>query len=126
MGEFDRQIATAQRLIRQKGQAVKWRVITNGAPSDPLKPWKPTQSPTVDYAVSICFLPINKETQRTLMLQAKSEVPTSNLMGLMGAVPFAPDMKDVVLRDGKELRIEAIDTLAPNGQPILYTVYFKA
>ena len=126
MARFDAQIKTALRLIAKNGQAAKWRIVRDGAPVDSSQPWKPTQPATpVEHDVTICFLPINKEMRETIAYLRGTEVPTGSVMGYMGAVDFEPSSKDVVIRDGVEMRIENIDVLSPNGQIILYTAVFK-
>ena len=126
MGQFDRQVKTALKLIAKNGQAVKWRIVRDGAPVDSSQPWKPTQPATpVEHDVTICFLTVNKDTYETLSYMAGGEVPMGAVMGLMGAVNFEPSLKDVVIRDGKELRLFNLEELNPNGQTILYTMVFK-
>lgn len=125
MARFDRAIATAKRLIAKNGQAVTWRVIDDPTPTDPNKPWEPGPATPDDKDVTICFLPIDRQTQETFTFLKGVEVPTGSVMGLMGQVNFEPNLKDVVIRDGKELRIASLDVLSPNGQKILYTVVFK-
>ena len=126
MGRFDRQIQTAKRLIAKNGQAVKWRIVRDAAPADPSQPWKPTNNATpVEKDATICFLTVDKETYESLSYMTNGEVPMGAVLGLMGAVDFEPSLKDVVIRDGKELRLFNIDELKPNGQTILYTMVFK-
>jgi hypothetical protein len=126
MARFDAQIKTALRLIAKNGQAAKWRIVRDGAPVDSSKPWKPSQPATpVEHDVTICFLPITKEMRETIAYLRGTEVTTGSVMGYMGAVDFEPSSKDVVIRDGVEMRIENIDVLSPNGQIILYTAVFK-
>ena len=120
MARFDRQIATAKKLISKNGQPVTWRSFAAGA--NPSQPWKPTAGTSNDTTVEMCFLPATKQT---LEFMGLSEVPVGTVVGLMGLVPFEPSLSDVVIREGKELRIEKIDLLSPNGQKILYTVLFK-
>lgn len=124
MPRFDRQIETALRLIKKNGQAVKWRVINDPA-SDPLQPWNPEAATPVDNDVVICFLPVNRQTMETFNFVKGTEVPKGAVMGLMGNVPFEPNLKDVVIRDNVELRIAHIITLSPNGQKILHKVLFQ-
>ena len=121
MARFDRQIATALKLIKKNGQVVTWRSKTS-SPPDPSKPWKPVETSSTDTAVDICFLPATKQTLEFLGL---TEVPVGCVIGLMGQVSFNPSLSDIVIRDGAQLRIESIDKLAPNGQNILYTMVFK-
>ena len=126
MARFDAQIKTALRLIAKNGQSVKWRIVRDGAPVDSSKPWKPSNPATpVENDVSICFLTIDRQTYETLSYMAGGEVPMGAVMGLMGAVDFEPSLKDVVIRDGKELQLFNIQELKPNGQTILYTLVFK-
>lgn len=125
MARFDRQIKTALRLIAKNGQAVKWRVIDDPTPTDPNKPWEPGPATPDDKDVTICFLPIDRQTMETFNFIKGTEVPKGSVMGLMGQVNFDPNIKDVVIREGKELRIASLDVLSPNGQKILYTVVFK-
>lgn len=125
MARFDRQIATAKRLIAKNGELVKWRVIDDATPTDPNKPWEPGPATPDDKDVTICFLPVDRQTMETFNFIKGTEVPKGSVMGLMGQVNFEPNLKDVVIRDGKELRIASLDVLSPNGQKILYTVVFK-
>jgi len=127
MGQYDRQISSATKLIAKNGQLVKWRIVRDAAPVDTAQPWKPTeQAAPVDHPVTIAFLPLSGDMRKTITRLRGTEVPINSTMGLMAAVDFNPTAKDVVIRDGQEWRIEYIDLLAPNGQKILYTVAFKA
>jgi hypothetical protein len=125
MGRFDSSIATAKRLIERNGQKVTWRQfseVTNDA-----TPWKPTAGEPVDFPdISICFLPTDRIGVALLESLANTDLVTGSYYGLMGAVAFEPSVKDVVIRDGKEIRITAVDLLSPNGQKVLYTVQFDA
>lgn len=126
MGVYDRQIENAKRQIKQKGQAVTWRIKSNGAPADPSKPWKPSAGTPEDKPVRIVFLPVGLQTRKFLRYFEGTEIPTGSLSGLMGAVDFEPAIKDVVIRDGKQLTIRNFDVIAPNGEPILYILEFEA
>jgi hypothetical protein len=127
MARFDRAIKTAERLIERNGQSVIWRTVNDGTPSDPLKPWKPSDQADVDRTAFICFLPVDKEAKQLFrFLRGTNDLPTGNIQGLMkGNVNFEPNLKDVVLRDGEILRIRSIDLLSPNGQKVLYTIEFE-
>lgn len=124
MGTYDRQIATATRLIKAKGQSVTWRQIADGSPADPSQPWKPGASANTDYTVDMVFLPEDRRDYEFLFAMKGTEVPIGKLTALMAAVPFVPSIKDIVIRDGVKYGIRSIDPLAPNGQVILYTVRF--
>ena len=123
MAIYDRQIATALRLIAKYGEMVQWVQVRDVAP-DPEKPWETGGQVRTSKDVKICFLPITAETMKTVVFLKGTEVQAGSVMGYMGAVDFEPSAKDIVNRGG-ELRIENLDCLAPNGRPILYTVVFK-
>ncbi len=125
MGKFDRQIATALKLIEENGQLIKWRIINDPVASDPTTPWILDEAVTEDKDAYICFLPVDRWTMQSLGFMPGTVIPAGLEMGLMGSQEFNPDLKDVVIRDGKELRIDTINILSPNGQPILYTMIFK-
>lgn len=119
MGKFDRQIATAKRLIQKNGQLVQWKrtvkdvSITN--------PWEQVETEPVLNDVYICFLP---SIDPWIKYIKGSDVTTGTLYGIMGQTSFDLSAADVVIIDGEELRIKKIDKLSPNGQIILYTIEF--
>jgi|SRR5688572_25129759 len=127
MGQFDRQIATAVRLIAKYGQAVTWQTVVDGAPVDAGQPWKPTEAADTPNEATICFVPVRDNDWRKLLAYLKgSEVPVGKLAGLMaGNVAFDPKLKDIVIRDGVTLNVTNIDLLSPNGQKILYILEFE-
>ncbi len=127
MGEYDRQIATAKRLIAQKGRKVVWRKHTPGALPDAAKPWEPGSDTTTDYPVTIVFLPEGAQTRAFMQTVLGSDVIAGYDYGLMSSVPFVPTVKDEVYDEaGTELlrTVHSVDPLAPNGDVILYTVRF--
>lgn len=121
MGQFDRQIETALRLIKKNGQQIVWRKTKPIVP-DVDKPWLPTGDVEIEYTPFVCFLPLNRVGKEFIQSLGQSEAVSGTYYGLMGAQPFAPNLTDVVVRDGVELDINSIDILSPNGQIILYTV----
>lgn len=128
MALYDRQIETARRMIEKYGQSVTWRKITEILEDDD-KPWEPSEgdeedSP-VDVTVSICFLPMDLQNKKLVQYMTGKEVATGFLVGLMGEVSFSVDIKDTVVRGSEVIKIASIDTLAPNGRPILYTIEFQ-
>jgi hypothetical protein len=127
VGTFDRQIATAKRLIAKNGQLVEWHVPTPGLPADPLKPWKPTAPGTdVSHDVRIVFLPASRVNYEFIRALANSpDVIGGKSYGLMAAVDFEPSKSDYVMRDGVQYRIEYIDVISPNGEKILYRIGFN-
>lgn len=124
MARFDRQIATALRLIQKNGQLVQWRQPQRTA--DVAEPWKVDATAPIDHDVYICFLPVNKENRELVhYLRGSNEIKSGSVIGLMGNVSFEPDASNFVIRNGKQLAIQSLDLLSPNGQKILYTIEFK-
>lgn len=122
MSTYSALIATAQRLIANKGQVVTWRKISS-VPSDPAKPWLGDSPSNQDFLVSIVFFTTNN---KTLNNNDTLEFVKSSLKGFMGQVEFAPSLKDIIIRNGKELSISSIDIISPNGEKILYDITFNA
>lgn len=128
MGVFDRQVATAKRLIARYGQACQWQ---KPAPEIEAEPGYPNVGPLPDpVPVRIAwFSPrdLGRGTEEFMAALVGTEVSGSSEIGLMeGGVPFVPDDQDSVIRDGQGLSIKKIDRLAPNGEPILYYVSVAA
>jgi len=125
MGVFDRQIATAKRLIAKNGQLVQWHVPQAGA-ANPLTPWKPTAPGTdVSHDVRIVFLPASRVNYELIRALANApDIVGGKSYGLMAAVDFEPAKTHYVMRNGVQYRIEYIDILSPNGEKILYTIGF--
>jgi hypothetical protein len=120
---FDKQIKSALRLISKNGQLVTWRIVSEVKNTS--SPWESDSQVLVNNTVSICFLPVNIKTLESLTLKKDMEIPEGCVLGYMGAVPFTPNLNDVVIRAGVKLSVFYIDKLAPNGQNILYTLLLK-
>lgn len=132
MAGYERQIASAKKLIARRGQVVSWRVraegTTDGGEVAGATKWRPkavTPAEPDDRSVSIVFLPITKEKYESLAAMGV-EVTTGEQMGYMGAVDFQPSKSDAVLRAGVLMPIETIDIIAPNGDAVLYEIVFKS
>ena len=123
MGIYDRQIATAKRLIKAKGQLVIWRQPIDGARS---KPWIANSASSADYNVSIAFFPYGTFTRETIKANRNTDVPTVMLYGLMPAVEFIPKIRDIVITPTDTYNVVSIDPLAPNGDIIYYQIGFEA
>jgi hypothetical protein len=127
MGVYDRQIATAQRMIAAKGELCTWRKMIAPVGDDPANPAAGTPA---DYAVRIVFFPNNQlHLLSTLSMLKETDIPGGRFYGLMGAVSFTPELVDTVINSkGKQFSIidtNGIDELAPNGETILYKLRFS-
>lgn len=120
--EYQRQIATAKRMIAKKGAAVTWRSITDPTPVVG-QPWKDGTSGDVDYDVKILFLPAGQRL-KFAALAAGNDIPEGVELGYMASVDFVPSVRDSIIRGGVELRVTSIDPLQPDGTPILYELLF--
>lgn len=114
---WDEEIDYVLEEIEQSGQLVTWKQISKVETSTP---WLPTNGTSIDNDVYMCFA-----TNSKLQYWKGTEIPVGTLIGLMGQVDFTPKMKDVVIRDGEELTVKVINTLAPNGDVVLYKVVFE-
>lgn len=123
--KHERQIKSAMRQIAKEGKFVTWRIVRDGAPADPLKPWLPGASVNDDRVVKIAFFPTDLQTLKTLSFSKGSEIVKGCVMGFMAASGFEPNLKDIVIDKGRELRIIDIDTIAPAGIDILHIVIFQ-
>lgn len=125
MARFDRQIATAKRLIKKNGQLVQWRQRTSVA--DPDQPWLGGAPVDTFHDVYIAFVSDEQKDDRksNMYMEAAPSTTIGRIPGLMGAVDFVPSLEDVVIRDGAELRLVTMDILRPNNQVIMYTLEFE-
>jgi hypothetical protein len=130
VAQYDRQIATALKLVTKFGQKATW--IQNSNVDDAITPWL-VSADTASYEVNIAFLPYQRINHDFLAYLGKTEVPTGTIVGYMpgSGLSFLPALRDIVMRQDigtgttDTYRIDDIDRLAPNGQNILWTVYFK-
>lgn len=126
MGRYDRAIASAKRLIKKNGQLVNW-IKHDVVVGDPTKPWAVSAADplTPPAPVYIVFLtPKGKLSNELFHLMQGTSVPQGAPTGLMASVAFTPAIDDKVDRDGKILRVKAMDIVAPSGVPILYKLEF--
>jgi hypothetical protein len=121
MGQYDKAVATAQRLIAKYGQDVVWHQLTNGATTPPAD-WKPAANQATTYTVRAVFLPTNRVNNELLRMLGNTEVPVGNTTALIAVGAFTPTLRDKLVRDGVAYAPKSIDCLAPNGQKIYYTI----
>lgn len=127
---YERQIATATRLITKYGQLCTWR--EPGTPGG--TPARPVDGVPDDYPVPIVFLSnANQGGLATILSMLRDmDIPTGGVRGLMPAVPFTPTLKGRVSRaptfTEPALSIiddKGIDVLNVNGEIILYYLRFS-
>lgn len=118
MGVYDDERAMALEMIAEFGEICTWSQTGDSTPIDPDKPWiTPETEPVLLPGVSIAFFPLGANDLKTVQLLLKTEVPTGLEMGYMGNTPFAPALKDLVIRaDGRKMRIVNTGKIDPNGE----------
>lgn len=127
MGTYDRQIATAKRLIAAKGRTCVWRALGDAAPTDGAKPWKKGEETTDDSTVKIVFLPDTKTNLAFLQTLTTEPINVGDDYGLMAVGDFVPTTRaEVYDESGVTLLrgIKSVEPLAPNGEVIFYTLRF--
>lgn len=124
MAVFSRQQATAAKLIKKNGrQAVLRHFI--GA-TDPTKPWVQLPDTFVDLDVTIVVFPYTADSKHTAEWAKKDgDIMTGLSQALMTSKTVRPVLNDLMIFGGKTYSILNIDELAPNGEPILYTIALK-
>lgn len=127
VGTFDRQIETVRKAIEKYGQKCVWNQPAHTESADP---WKHVDAPPASYDCTIIFLPENMQLADFIAAVGGTEVKSGRLKGLMvGDVEWTPDPQDTVKRgvlpNSPVLQIDSIEQLAPNGQVIFYTIFFK-
>lgn len=118
MTTYARQIATAKRLIKLKGQAITHVINTAGA-------YTPASgAPIVTTTQAVFGVPLgNKQKDRE-----GSVVPGRSVEVLLSTDGFtvAPKADDELIIGGKRHNIDSVDALAPDGTDILYTIIATA
>lgn len=121
MGQYDRFIKTAKRLIAKYGETCTW--IVPGEKPDDDTPWNNEPGPATEYPVKIAFFTSGGSAMETLAKAINNEVTFGNVIGYMPAVVFTPDLAHTIRRaNGKILTIQGIDEINPNGQSVLFTI----
>lgn len=122
MGVYDRFKAAALRIIDKYGEKTVLRQIRDAAPINSDMPWIPNGNILpVDNEVTIAFLPDKKENRYSQQLgisrmNQTDNMPEGYIVGYMGPVNFVPNLKDLVLREGRWLTIDRMEEIKPNTE----------
>ena len=127
MGVYDRLIATATRMIRDRGESVTWESQSLATSPNPEKAWKGAETQTTPHTVNMVFLPYETIGREFLRYRKDSSVATGSEGGLMAQVDFTPTMKDSVIRtsNDKKYVVKNLIEYNPNGESILWVIEFK-
>jgi hypothetical protein len=123
MTVYARQIASAKRAIAAKGQECVWAKPAERDPAS--KPWRDVRAGEPPEAtVRIAWFP--PDQQQFKFAQDNGGVPEGFEVGLMGAVDFEPALTDPIFRSGGDsVIVWKLESLAPDGDPIIWTVWVK-
>lgn len=123
MTAYAKQIAGAKRSIAKKGETCVWQKPASADPA--AQPWRDTKvGEPDDNQVRIAFFPPDGGQMK--FAQDNGGVPEGFEVGLMAAVEFEPAVADTIFRSGGDaVTVFKLDRLAPDGEPILWTVWIK-
>ena len=123
---FAEDIATADELITLYGEACGWRKAAADAGGGVLGYPEPEESADSVPCKIAWFSPrdLGRGTAEFIALLMGIEVPAGKQVGLLaGNAPFSPEAADTVIRrDGREIGVDKVDFLGPDGTPVLYYV----
>jgi hypothetical protein len=126
VGEYDRQIATAQRLIRDKGELSTLLRVTPTAAGG--TPWRPgAYAAPAELPVGAVWLNYNLRDSGS-MDAPESLIKVGDKKVLVAAVdvPGGITVSDRLRRvDGTVYNVENVKLLDPNGQAILYELQVR-
>jgi hypothetical protein len=131
MSAFNRQLATAVRLIAKYGASCTWTKRIETA-HDNSKPWKQDQDNATPYTVKMVMLRNKGNSaapawaQALIHLMQGTDIPAGKPAALLAAknLTFVPDQTDLVMLNGATMKVESIDPIAPDGLPIIYIIKF--
>lgn len=119
MGQYDRFVAMAKRLIAKKGVVITW--TKNTAIQNSSQPWKTVAGSAQSYQVPVVYT--SKGNPLTFLL-AGTNVAIGAPDAIMAQVPFTPEIDDTIT-DGPDVYvIKSIDIVQPGDVVILYKLTF--
>lgn len=126
---YERQIATAQRLLKQKGGPAVYTSTTTGIAFSSDKPWRDTTNVVTRFDVQAAFIPYAtqghpqiSEQDRTLKAAQQVYIAAADLPDV------TPKSGDIIERAAESFkwRVTTVDTLNVNGEAILHTIGVEA
>lgn len=131
MAVFDDDIATAQELIAEFGQTCYWQKPAVAVDAVPGYPTVGALPDAVECVIAFFSAKdLDRGTMQTLEFMPGTDVPDNMQVGLLaGGITFTPELTDSLRRgavDAPLVSIAKIDTLAPNGTPVLHYITVAA
>lgn len=120
MAVFNRQAASAKRMIAKYGQVCQW-IKPASSEDEPDSPWNNgAGEPTVYPGLKIAFFP---NAKHSLARANGGDVQVGASIAYMASVNFKPSLEDKILKaDGSPVTIVNIDEINPNGESILFII----
>lgn len=127
MGVFDRQIASAKKLLSKNGELIEWSQYPTAVGAEP---WEQQQSIEIKHAVVVVFIAIDEYLDvkfKTQSWSKLSDIPSGMVKGLLPVVNFRPTLSDLITRpsNGETYSILSIDELNLNGETIMWSILLK-
>ena len=120
-----RQFST--KMIRSKGQKISWMKSTKIV-SDSSKPWDVSTASTTTYTPYAIVVPLRTEGRGRVGLETNTyvkgtDIPGGALMAYMEPVAFTPEINDIVIVGGVEMKLRNFDAYDPDGSgAIIYVL----
>jgi hypothetical protein len=102
-----------------------WVSVANDTVPNPAEPWKTVKGQIEQHAVKIVLLQDALEDRQFLRYLKLTETKNGNVNGIMLNYGFEPSLKDFVRWEGRELKVDAVDPIAPIDKPIVYIIEFS-
>ena len=126
MGAYERAIASAKRLITQKGRAIVIVTFADSAPLDPSVPWR-TGSPfeTEQNTVGVFVATSQEKSQGGNATPASGQAVHREICDILipaAGLTLNPNLKGEIRAGNDRWSVVRVVPLAPSGVPIIYTV----
>lgn len=105
-------------LVKEFGAPATWRTIRPGVMSES---GRALSNDTADFDCFAVVLPREKERQRSRQNDGTEQRECREIAYVSVPTGVSPSAKDILLWQGRELRFEWLDLLAPSGTLLLIT-----
>lgn len=120
---YERQIASAKKLIEKFGGDCTYVSSVRGAPTDTDKPWREADVADTQTAVKAAFVPYQTQSRPGLSQSEQVPVAVNEVYVAAASMPsVTPRVGDGILRGSDQVRhrITSVDTYNINGEVIMY------
>lgn len=122
MANYNRQIATAKRMIAKYGSKVIYNRIRD-IETDPDKPWIPGGQDVQSKTIDAVFVNDSSTLAQTLAaFMAGTTIPEGRITVFIPDIGFEPSPKDTIVKDGVEYRFTGVGVLRPAEQIIMSSI----